>query len=721
MDKSNKNSPSIDDMEEEYEEEDEEIEDYENEEDEISLEDNREIVDDAKKKEIIFFDEIEDDNPEEPTEAIKTQSNVSKSVHIAESLSKTNTLLEEEQSKHDHSGIRVVDLTEAEAQSNLKQLLNIDLNNTSREDIIDLLMKTEFKPSSAVNTSKIKPNKYNVESHYNPEKLQNNTMTVNGKFKLNLNESKVNAENKTDYNTTIRRLKNKLLNEPELKEQKVYKILFADNERIQYDAERLSGANTEYIANKVKGYLVKKQKKIDNIAEAMNEDMKQKCTFNPDISTNNPEYDQKEKRTFEEFLQDQNKHLEKVERKVEEIQKKKDKEEQQIQDGARPKIDTNSQKIFEKKIKTEDKPYERLYKQRFSNAKNDIVENYGKHVRSNTETKFSKEIRKKGDKIEEFLLQKEKDKKPSNKKETDEYIKKLYERANEKKEKFEKLKSKVINEETKGIGLTTASYSSNKFVLKNIMKKYKFIINTIFANIVKQTVRTTLDYDVNLNQEEDPILSQVELNRISLLQMDSVLQQLGFVTESSNEESQSLNASLQRESMHKLEEKKLSCDIWEALKDKDGYVNVDHLFIFILAVINLYEYYLYSSFKKSGFAVNSAEEVPIEKNKTKRDAKEKEAILSKISNDINSRIMSQGKYCSYDTEKNFLITFEKSKLIQKDFGLFYINFMNSNSISKKKSIQSQAYTSVNTELKPQINRNSEKLYVEYRNKLVNVK
>lgn len=725
MDKASKKNPT---NEEEYEEEEEEqVEEDENQIDNDNDDDmdGEEYVEEEEDEDVFDFDEIEEDVKPSTSVDDKPQEVVLN--ETAQVSLKKDSIVKEELSNEELSESRHI--TDAEAKENLQKLLKVDLESTSKEDIVNLLMKTELKATNIEADKKRKPKtRYNVGSHYNLEKLQSETLN---KYRANINELKEHPELTIDFNTATKKLKKKMMQEPDIKQQKVYKILFSDVEKDKSDVERLSSVKTDYIGRKVKDYLSQKQRKIEDITEMLNEEMKQKCTFNPEIINNAPD-SENNKRSLEQFIFDQNKHLEKVERKVEEFRDKKEKDELQIKEAARPKIDSKSQRIFEEKFKTDDKIYERLYKQRFGAGKNDLMENSGKtaKVRSSTENKFPHETKNKHvDKIEEYLIQKEKEKKPISKKEADEHVKKLYESANEKKGKLEKLKEKVINEELKGIGMVTASYESNKFVLKNVMKKYKEQINTIFSNLINSTGTNTLDFTSNTNHMEDPILNQIQLNRISLIQMNQLLQQLGYISNDNHNQKNNSNEDIshdnqnQPESSLKLEEKKLVCEMWEALKDSDGYVNVDHLFIFILAVVNLYEYYLYSSYKKandvsvkSDTGVENEKKDKIEKDKYDPN-KKKQEILAKISNDINSKIVSQGKYSAYDSDKNFLISFEKAKLVKKDFNLFYINFMNSNSIVKKKA---PVKVNLNQAFKPSINHNSEKLSSEYRKKLARV-
>jgi len=725
---SRKNPKDKDQSEEEEEEiaDDNNLQDKddENEEEEVEMDNNdEEYVEEEVDDEAFDFDEEpeakptynEIKNPEEPIQIEKANEN-----KTTMKLNVKNNL----PPKEENSVIRA--MTEAEAQENIKKLLSIDLESTGRDEIVDLLMKIDLKNTNDKDLENIRKRKfkkkYNVQSHYNLEKLQSEPQNF-VTFKATMKELREIPEPTPDFNTAIKKLKQKMMIEPEAKDNKIYKILFSDKEKNHSDIERLSSVKTDYIGNKVKEYLIQKQKKIENITEKINEEMKQKCTFNPEILNTNPEYDQSVKRSLEQFLEDQNKHKEKIEKKVEEFQKHKEKENQQMKDFARPKINPNSQKIFEEKFKSDDKPFERLYKKRFGNSKTELIENYGMKgsIRSYTENKFPY---KKLDKIEEFLIKKEKEKQPITKKEAAEHAKKLYEISHVKTEKLKKLKTKVLNQE--GAGILSASYESNKFVLKNVMKKFKEIINSIFADLIKLTGRNTVDFNM-VEGGEDPILNQIQLNRVSLIQLNCLLQQLGFIT--GNDKSITANSpteeniNSQPESVLKLEEKKLVCEMWEALKDSEGFVNVDHLFIFILAVINLYEYYLYSSYMRTNSTEKSsiAEQEASMKEKSENWTKEKEKILSKISTDINSKIVTQARYCSFDADKIFMISFDNSKLINRDFNIFYINFMNSNSIVKKKSLDKIQNRESGRVFKPSINPNSEKLSHEYRKKLAKVR
>jgi len=114
--------------------------------------------------------------------------------------------------------------------------------------------------------------------------------------------------------------------------------------------------------------------------------------------------------------------------------------------------------------------------------------------------------------------------------------------------------------------------------------------------------------------------------------------------------------------------------------------------------------------------------LPKSKKTTPKIEKEtkKEIILNKIQGDIQGKVKVNKKYCSFDEANNFLLTFGNSRLINKDFSLFYINW----SYSSYEAIKSQNKVdnekdAFNPSFKPTINDKSSKLFSEFRRKLQN--
>jgi hypothetical protein len=200
-----------------------------------------------------------------------------------------------------------------------------------------------------------------------------------------------------------------------------------------------------------------------------------------------------------------------------------------------------------------------------------------------------------------------------------------------------------------------------------------------------------------------------------------------MLEEEENENSPVENNQNNHLSIHKQNEKKLIIQIFEALKknqeaqidEATNLINSDYLFIFILSILNLYDYYLYSTYKKTN--PEKIVESKNKKNKSKNNSisssvSKKGEILKKISEDINSKIVSVSKYGAFDENNNFLIPFDKAKLINKDFSIVYINFMmNKSNMTRKKDLDVK---NQNIRSRPEINAKSKRVYNEYRKKVM---
>jgi len=213
--------------------------------------------------------------------------------------------------------------------------------------------------------------------------------------------------------------------------------------------------------------------------------------------------------------------------------------------------------------------------------------------------------------------------------------------------------------------------------------------------------------------------------------LNKVFYKFGFVSfmleEEENENSPVENNQNNHLSIHKQNEKKLIIQIFEALKknqeaqidEATNLINSDYLFIFILSILNLYDYYLYSTYKKTN--PEKIVESKNKKNKSKNNSisssvSKKGEILKKISEDINSKIVSVSKYGAFDENNNFLIPFDKAKLINKDFSIVYINFMmNKSNMTRKKDLDVK---NQNIRSRPEINAKSKRVYNEYRKKVM---
>lgn len=501
-----------------------------------------------------------------------------------------------------------------------------------------------------------------------------------------------------------------------------------------------------FIDEKVKGQLFSKQKNLENIVQKLDEEFDKIHPFTPLI---NSEY---EPRNFTQFIEDQAFYLKKIEDKK--LQLKNDamsKEDSILQQ--KPQIDKNSKLIAERKIKEKNDPthvtlkkMETITHTTIKGMDGKVIVQKDRHAKANKHntpvepTKLKSKIKVEGRSIAT-----------------------LYDDAKKKEERLQNLKTKF---EVSGFHAEapTASESSNKFMLKKFENQY----NSALLNI------TTDD----------------NKDKINLYNLNQLFENLKLISppEDQNQSLESLHKKPEKEFNHNLvenslrqQEKKLVTQVWENLKDDEGNVNTDHLFLFLLSVINLYEFHLYSSYKKDhkldksmlmteilntespkktdgitlteGTVTNfnntsqspkaktnaniygsksakksnvkstasaSKSSAKKEKEKTKEDLEkeQREQILAKIQSDLNDKIKISKKYCSYDNDNNFVISIANSKLINKEFSLFYVNW-STYEFKEAKNVRSleTSSTIVQNSFKPTIDAKSAKMSQDFRRKV----
>jgi len=217
--------------------------------------------------------------------------------------------------------------------------------------------------------------------------------------------------------------------------------------------------------------------------------------------------------------------------------------------------------------------------------------------------------------------------------------------------------------------------------------------------------------------------------RISLIQLISLLSKLNFVSKDlvypSQQQTEKDVIPNFVESKNKTQEKKnLVQEIWNVLKDKEGLINKDYLFIFLLCVINIYDYFLIKINKKQ-FRSNEKESIQKlrEKHQINQDKpvytneyviELNKLILSKSNEEISSKLKESKKYVGFDENNNLIVNIEMAKSIHKDFNFLNVNHSSSNSeLFKKKKPEN----SVKLTFKPETNKNSDKLSNNFRNKI----
>jgi len=329
--------------------------------------------------------------------------------------------------------------------------------------------------------------------------------------------------------------------------------------------------------------------------------------------------------------------------------------------------------------------YQQIIKDKIENLKENEKKkeeqfNYRPKILNNSEKLANK--KNKGEKVFNRLYNKPEPKKKEEKKEkkkninsniNEEYFNEMYNEAKKREKKLkdleenEKLKTKK-NQEYK----TTSN--SNKFLFNKFQSKYKKEIEDL----------------------------QLENNHINFDKLNILLKNLKFLIETENKKDlEKQNALLN--------------DLFNALKiekENDFILNED-LFIFCLCILRLYEYYVLNHFKipetKTENTNNKNSNVNNETNNNNNNKNNTDDTFEKldiINKDLISKIeKNNNKYCSISKENTILITLPQSKLISKDFKLFYQNYIkkpvlietnNLNDIKKTKSNNHQIKNLNNT-------------------------
>jgi hypothetical protein len=342
-----------------------------------------------------------------------------------------------------------------------------------------------------------------------------------------------------------------------------------------------------------------------------------------------------------------------------------------------PKINEASKKIVEVKQKSEDPVHLRLYNKRNSKER------------------------------KQMLLEQNKKTKKVPIKKVEEITNTLYQDA-----MIRNTKQKELAKTKKEEKVIKSSENSNKFILKKFNKQYREEVEKLFNEIIEN--------DKNFN------------NKLNLSQLTVLLQNLNFISKDNNENNEN-----QVQNINKNTEKKLIIDIYDTIKDKDELINLDHLFIFLLSILNLLEYYIIKSTKQNENIEEQNEVVKSNSQKTLKTNGSTTKVLMKNSStltlsdeatqnlihklnlELTKRIIVNKKYGGFDEEDNYIISFTHAKQIQKDYTLFAFNWSSFIHNGNKKRMTEPSEKKDLT-FKPKINKKSELLCNEYRKKVVMV-
>ena len=287
----------------------------------------------------------------------------------------------------------------------------------------------------------------------------------------------------------------------------------------------------------------------------------------------------------------------------------------------------------------------------------------------------------------------------------------LYNDAKKNQEKIDEMRKKQEKEQMRNIYENKAgsNQKSQKVILMKFVKNFRKQIQVI----------------------ESDIHGDSNLKKLNFLQFSNLMTNLNFISplKDSNQKTESIISQ---------KEKKMLSDIHEELKDSEGYLNVDDVFIFLISLLNLYEAYLLKMNKdESCFEENknsdldenhikgeksqSNEKESPEERKKRKKQQNKEKLLNKIRMENALKIKVMRKYGGVDEASNYIISLDKLTHINKDFNLLGLNWRNNEFIGKIEEKKEKALSQVLIPtFKPKINKNSEEMSTVYRKKLTSV-
>jgi len=245
----------------------------------------------------------------------------------------------------------------------------------------------------------------------------------------------------------------------------------------------------------------------------------------------------------------------------------------------------------------------------------------------------------------------------------EEYLNNLYQDA-KLREKKNKEKESLENKKRKEAIQYKAASTSNKYLYNKFKNLYKIQIEKIITKINKK---------------------KLDFNQLKILFIN-----LNFIPQSQSENEKMNN---------------LLKEIYENLKDDQGSMSIDHIFIFCLSILSLFEYYILSNYKmnenistiqtesndnqreivssisQKNLKYNHSSNKLLQKNYSVKTVSNNDEISSKldiINRDLLGRIVNYVKYGGFDLDNNFIITCNHSKLISKNFISFYQYYNNPN-------------------------------------------
>lgn len=385
---------------------------------------------------------------------------------------------------------------------------------------------------------------------------------------------------------------------------------------------------------------------------------------------------------------------------------------------------------------TEEKGYIRLYNLRNQKEKNNLLKQKTNNLVSANKNNKKKTLE-----------------------ERDQYLNNLYKQGLNFMEKIETERTKIIKEEKENCKPNTdfAWNENNKFFLEKIMQ--------IFLNALKYHSKernNPYEIDEENKFKEEEILnekSEFEKKELKKFLFDFGFTIFDFSEDYNNDyfndeekieegKENNINNNFSKNNQNKKNlTKKEKIDL---KKDEKNLVNLfvqsvipndntkissNDLFLNVIGILCLYDYFIYSSNKKTNPISNKAQKKLLEQEnknnnnnyklkklpKTQEEINLKNQIIKEIKEEIKMKSVKSTRYANFDCDDKLIITEENANNLKKDFHMFYLNFMFKHNIKKnyqniKDEIENEFKQ--NNTFKPKIDENSKKLYSDYRRKIL---
>ena len=653
-----------------------------------TLDDNDEINEEEEDDEIIFNDD--EDSDDSVIKTIKTNEWI-KNKEEKEEIEETNIKKNDIKQINKNENIKK---DEIQIQNNFEKKEENQLkNNMEIKELDDNSL--EIKKEDKKENNEIKKNNFDkkekklIEINKNQNK-SDNKIDNNNNIKENKKENENNNNNNLNLDTLskddlLALLMNNPINadeEEEEKDQKI-KLNLHFNSKIKEEQEK-EDDDTDFnkALNKVLSKLSKNKKTNNN--ELYDLLINDKDLVENELKKYNLPKKINISKKIQSYIEKKNKNLKEIKEKKEEefkqkytfaplINKKNNSENKKRnlnqflkdQEEYQQKINEKITNIKDNQIKKEEeqlklKPKIQISSEKMAQEKYKGEEVFKRLYNQQQKKNIEKEVKKAEKNFRNNNI---------NNNVNEEYLNNLYQDAKNR-EKKNKEKEDLENKKRKEQINYKAALNSNKYLFNKFKNNFKIQIEKLISD------------------------SKIENNKIDLNQLKELFINLNFIPQS-----QSNNEIMNN----------LLNEIFENLKDENDLICIDHIFIFSISILGLFDFYILSNYQinntnntiqtdenennenENRELINSSSQKNLKSNISSNKLLQKnfsvktvglnDEIGSKlefINKDFSSRIINNVKFGGFDIENNFIITSNYAKIISKHFITFYQNYNNPN-------------------------------------------